>query len=185
MCKCANVQVCKCESVQMCKCEECKCANVQVCKCASMQECQPMQSLNVSRFFSVSTRLMAIGLVFSQDSVSSCRAITTLLIIIVLLFSALYLQTLSWWLHLKTLRVWSGESHSVECLWQISLSCLIFMKPCRALGHLAILWTYASPVLVRPLSVTVHDCICGYAILELILYHPYTFLSSHTIIPFL
>ena len=28
-----------------------------------MQECQPMQSVNVSRFFSVSTRLMAIGLV--------------------------------------------------------------------------------------------------------------------------
>ena len=29
-----------------------------------MQECQSMQSLNVSQFFSVSTRLMAIGLVF-------------------------------------------------------------------------------------------------------------------------
>ena len=29
-----------------------------------MQECQPMQSLNVSRFFSMSTRLMAIGLVY-------------------------------------------------------------------------------------------------------------------------
>ena len=42
----------------------CKCANVQVCKCASMQECQLMQSLNVSQFFSVSTRLMAIGLVW-------------------------------------------------------------------------------------------------------------------------
>ena len=134
---------------------------------------------------SVPAIALAVALFFSQDSVSSCRAITTLLIIIVLLFSALYLQTLSWWLHLKTLRVWSGESHSVECLWQISLSCLIFMKPCRALGHLAILWTYASPVLVRPLSVTVHDCICGYAILELILHHPYTFLSSYTIIPFL
>ena len=31
-----------------------------------MQECQSMQSLNVSQFFSVSTRLMAIGLVLSN-----------------------------------------------------------------------------------------------------------------------
>ena len=74
MCKCINVQVCKCASVQMCKCEECKCTNVQmciyanvhVCKYASMQDCLPMQSLNVCRFFSVSTRLMAIGLVLIQ-----------------------------------------------------------------------------------------------------------------------
>ena len=64
MCKCVSV---KSASVQVCECaymHRCKCANVQVCKCASMQESQPMQSLNVSRFFSVSTRLMAIGLVF-------------------------------------------------------------------------------------------------------------------------
>ena len=30
----------------------------------NVQECQSMQRLNVSQFFSVSTRLMAIGLVF-------------------------------------------------------------------------------------------------------------------------
>merc|ERR1712023_374598 len=77
-CKYGNVQVCQGVNVQMCKCEEYKCANVQVCKrenvqiciCASVQMCkyasQPMQSLNVSRFFSVSTRLMAIGLVFGN-----------------------------------------------------------------------------------------------------------------------
>ena len=58
VCKCANVQVWKCASVHVCIR-----ANVQVCKCASMQECQPMQSLNVSWLFSLSTRLMAIGLV--------------------------------------------------------------------------------------------------------------------------
>ena len=82
MYKCANVQVCKCASVQISKCanEQCesvqkyKCANVQVCKFASMQMykyanllvCRPVQSLNVCLFFSVSTRLMAIGLVLKQ-----------------------------------------------------------------------------------------------------------------------
>ena len=50
MCKYANVQ-------------DCKCARVQLCKCANFQVCQPVQSLNVCQFFSVSTRLMAIGLV--------------------------------------------------------------------------------------------------------------------------
>ena len=38
-----------------------------------MQECQLMQSLNVSRFFSVSTRLMAIGLVFYSGP--QCEAV--------------------------------------------------------------------------------------------------------------
>ena len=66
VCKYASVPVCKCASVQMCKCanmQVCKCASVQICKYANLQVCQPVQSLNVCQLFSVSTRLMAIGLV--------------------------------------------------------------------------------------------------------------------------
>ena len=64
------MQVCKCASMQMCKdanVQGCQCARMQMCICASMQECQPMQSLNVSQFFSVSTRLVAIGLVVNKS----------------------------------------------------------------------------------------------------------------------
>ena len=44
----------------------CKFANVHVCKCTNLQVCQAVPSLNVCQFFSVSTRLMAIGLVLSN-----------------------------------------------------------------------------------------------------------------------
>ena len=46
-----------------------------------------------------------------------------------------------------------GESIS------FSLSCLISIKPCRALGHLAISQTYASLVLVCLSVHTVYDCV--------------------------
>ena len=71
MCKCANVQQCQCAIVPMCKCASmqiCKFENVHVCKCTDLQVCQPVKSLNVCQFFSVSTRLMAIGLVFLTRS---------------------------------------------------------------------------------------------------------------------
>ena len=89
MCKYANVQVYKCASMPMCKyanvhwkspsmpmcknanVQECQCvkckSSVRVCKCscnyANLQVRRPVKSLNVCLFFSVSTRLMAIGLV--------------------------------------------------------------------------------------------------------------------------
>ena len=43
--------------------QECKFASMQMCKYADVQVCQPMQSLNVCQFFSVSMQLMVIDLV--------------------------------------------------------------------------------------------------------------------------
>ena len=67
MCKCVNMQLCKYATMQLCKgvnVQVCKCASMQMCKWANLQECRPLESLNVCQFISVSTRLMAIGLVF-------------------------------------------------------------------------------------------------------------------------
>ena len=40
-----------------------------MCNYANLQVCQPVQSLNVCQFFSVSTQLMAIGLVLSFSDI--------------------------------------------------------------------------------------------------------------------
>ena len=57
------MQICKCVNGQVCKC-----ASMQMCKYANLQVRRPVQSQNVCLFFSVSTRLMAIGLVLKDTS---------------------------------------------------------------------------------------------------------------------